>query len=46
MLLEKKVSATDQHLYLCAKELEENSPLKEEMDVWENEFGQDGLDVF
>lgn len=44
VLLEKEISAREQSLYLCAKEFEENSGLKEEMAAWDNEFGQDGLD--
>ena len=44
VLLEKEISAREQSLYLCAKELEESSGLKEEMAVWDSEFSQDGLD--
>ena len=43
-LLEKEINFREQKLYLCAKELEECSGLTEEMEVWEKEFGQDGLD--
>lgn len=43
-LLEKEISAREQRLYVCAKELEENSGLKEEIAAWDNEFGRDGLD--
>lgn len=44
VLLEKEISAREQSLYLCAKELEESSGLKEEMATWDNKFGQDGLE--
>jgi hypothetical protein len=44
VLLEKEINAREQSLYLCAKELEESSGLKEEVAAWDNEFGQDGLD--
>lgn len=43
-LLEKEICAREQKLFLCAKELEESSGLRKEMDVWGNEFDQDGLD--
>jgi hypothetical protein len=43
-LLEKEISAREKSLYLCAKELESCTELKEEMSVWDNDFGQDGLD--
>ncbi len=43
-LLEREISAREQTLYLCAKELEESYGVKEEMIAWDNEFGQDGLD--
>lgn len=33
----------EKNLYLCAKELEESVGLREEMTVWDGEFGQDGL---
>ncbi len=44
ILLEKEISAREQSLYLCAKELEKSLGLKKEMNTWNNEFGQDGLD--
>lgn len=44
VLLEKEISARERSLYLCAKEFEESSGLKDEMATWENEFDQDGLD--
>ncbi len=44
VLLEKEITLREQNLYLCAKELEEYSGLKEEMATWDKEFGQDGLD--
>lgn len=34
-----------QSLYLCAKELEESTDLKNEMVAWDHEFGQDGLEL-
>ena len=44
ILLEKEISAREQRLFLCAKELEESSGLKKEMATWDNEFNKDGLD--
>ncbi len=44
ILLEKEISLRERNLYLCAKELEESSGLKDEMAVWDDQFGQDGLD--
>jgi hypothetical protein len=43
-LLEKEISAREQKLYQCAKELEENVELKSEMALWDSEFSNDGLD--
>jgi len=43
LLLENEINSREQDLYLCAKELEECSGLKEEMAIWDKEFGQDGL---
>ena len=43
-LLEKEISAREQKLYQCAKELEENVALKSEMALWDSEFSNDGLD--
>lgn len=43
-LLEQEVKAREQHLYTCAKELEESKGLKEEMAAWDSEFGGDGLE--
>lgn len=43
-LLEKEVSAREHSLYLCAKELEEHSELKEEATARDKTLGQDGLD--
>lgn len=43
-LLEKEIAKREQHLFTCAKELEESKGLKEEMKVWDDEFGRDGLD--
>jgi len=43
ILLEKEIVAREQSLYQCAKELEESAGLREEMAVWDNQFGQDGL---
>ena len=42
-LFEKEISARERNLYLNARALEESVGLKEEMDVWDNEFGEDGL---
>lgn len=44
LLFEKEISAREQNLYFCAKELEACKGLKKEMATWENEFGEDGLD--
>lgn len=44
LLLEKEISAREKTLYLCAKELEDSNALKNEMNIWENEFSQDGLE--
>jgi hypothetical protein len=41
----KEISARERSLYLCAKELEESSGLKEDMAALDNEFAQDGLGV-
>jgi len=43
-LLEKEISAREHHLYLCAKALEDSTGLNNEIAIWDNEFGQDGLD--
>lgn len=42
-LFEKEINAREQSLYLCAKELEENKGLRDEMSSWGSEFGEDGL---
>ena len=42
--LENEIRSRENRLYLCAKEFEENQSLKKEMDIWDNEFSQDGLD--
>ena len=42
-LLEQEIKTREQHLYTCAKELEESKDLKEEMAVWDSEFVGDGL---
>lgn len=44
ILLTKELRTREQALYLCAKELEESRGLKDEMETWDNEFSQDGLD--
>ncbi len=41
---EKEMPLREQNLFLCAKELEEHTGLKEEIATWDKEFGQDGLD--
>lgn len=43
-LFEKEISAREQALYLCAKELEDSKGLTEEMAVWDHDFGGDGLE--
>ncbi|HSW69198.1 MAG TPA: hypothetical protein VLI69_03430 [Gammaproteobacteria bacterium] len=43
ILFEKEISMREQSLYLCAKELEENKGLRDEMSSWDSEFGEDGL---
>ena len=43
-LLEKEIKVREQHLYTCAKELEESKGLREEMVTWDSEFGGDGLE--
>ncbi len=43
-LLEIEISKRENNLFLCAKVLEDNKGLKEEMAVWDKEFGQDGLE--
>lgn len=42
-LFEKEISAREHNLYLCAKEVEDSAGLKEEMNTWDKEFGEDGL---
>lgn len=42
-LFEIEISAREKNLYLCAKELEECTELKEEITTLDKEFGQDGL---
>lgn len=43
IFLEKELIQREHTLYLSAKELEESSCLKEEMNTWENNFSQDGF---
>jgi len=43
-LLENEISKRERSLYLRAQALEKNEGLKEEMETWDNEFGQDGLE--
>lgn len=43
-LLEREITAREQRLFQCAKELEESAALRSEMTVWDSEFAQDGLD--
>lgn len=43
-LLAKEIERRENELYLAAKELEDSVELKEEMEVWGNNFGGDGLD--
>ena len=42
-LLEQEIKSREQHLYTCAKELEDNKGLTEELTTWDREFGGDGL---
>jgi hypothetical protein len=44
ILLENEITKRERMLYLCAKELEENASLRKEMEVWDSEFGGDGLE--
>jgi hypothetical protein len=43
VFLKKEISAREQSLYLSAKKLEESSGLKKEMEIWDKDFGRDGL---
>lgn len=43
-LLEEEINKREQQLYISAKELEESEFLKEEMIVWDQQFGGDGLE--
>lgn len=43
-LLEQEIKRREQALYLCAVELQSHKGLTEEMQVWDKEFGNDGLD--
>ena len=42
-LFEKEIAERERALFRCAKELEGCADLKEEMEVWDNEFSEDGL---
>jgi hypothetical protein len=44
LLLENEILKREQMLYACAKELEDNTGLKTEMENWDSEFGEDGLE--
>jgi len=44
MFLKNEITAHEQHLYICAKELEESAALKKEMSILDHEFEQDGID--
>jgi hypothetical protein len=44
ILLEREISSREQALFLCAKELEDSKGLTDEMVVWDQEFGGDGLE--
>ncbi len=44
VLFEKEISSREQALYLCAKELEDSKGLRDEMAVWDDTFGGDGLE--
>lgn len=43
-LLENEIKAREQHLFLCAVELQQCKGLTKEMENWDGEFGGDGLD--
>ena len=43
-LLEREIVMREKKLYLCAKSLEKNSGLNKEMEAWDKEFSQDGLE--
>lgn len=43
-LLEKEILVREMALYHCAKELESCLAAQDEVTIWENEFGNDGLD--
>jgi hypothetical protein len=42
-LFEREITAREHALHLCAKELEKNEGLKDEMVSWDKEFSGDGL---
>lgn len=42
-LLEKEIKARENDLYKKAAALEACSGLKQETDIWDHEFGEDGL---
>jgi hypothetical protein len=44
VLFEKEINQREHALYLSAKELEDSKSLREEMVVWNNDFGGDGLE--
>ncbi|MCC2667319.1 MAG: hypothetical protein K0S63_1235 [Gammaproteobacteria bacterium] len=41
--LKKEISVRERSLYLSAKKLEESAGLKKEMEIWDKNFGEDGL---
>lgn len=44
LLFEKEISMREQNLYRCAQDLEASKGLKKEMVIWDNDFGNDGLE--
>lgn len=43
-ILEKEIDLREKDLYHRAMSLESSEGLREEMSIWDSEFGQDGLD--
>lgn len=45
-LFEREINIREEALYHCAKELEENKSLRDEMISWDSAFSEDGLYLF
>lgn len=43
-LLEKEIKNREEILFFCAKSLENCKELKDEVETWDSNFGQDGLE--